>query len=568
MAEYLRTGQQRPQRTLARWVMDRESALREARYLWDPDYQDITNLMAPFCADTLTPRSLGSSRTRQIFDATGMHALQKLAANLQGEVTNAAIDWHRLQLREEGLREDQETNAWLSAVNTHLLALYGASNFYQSMHTFYLNYAAFGTAALFIGDAQSLQSGYAPGVAFHPIPHGTYVVGENADGVVRTLIRRCRFTPVQALQMFRDGCSEKTRERLDSPMLMDVPQTYLHAIWERETSRPGSMNNKEFPIASAYIEQETQHLCDESGYLEWPCPVARWEKLSDAPWGFGPGHMALPDVRTLNLMKELQIQMLTLWVQPPLKQVAESVFGAVSLEPLAINIVKRPDDLMPMELGGRPDLVQISQQDLRQSINDTFFVAQLDALPAPEQGRMTAYEVAQRLGIRARLLGPAFHRLLVEALNPTIDRVFGLEWRKQQIPLPPTQVLEAAARHQGQIDIEYLGPLARAQKSADVQSITQIYAVGAQIMQSTQRSELFDVIDEDLAIRKAADAANVPPELIRDSLAVAKLRAARQAAHAQLQQGQQMQQVAQSLGQVAPFVTALQRGQPTQGQAA
>ena len=36
-------------------------------------------------------------------------------------------------------------------------------------------------------------------------------------------------------------------------------------------------------------------------------PLMSREKPSDAPWGFSPGHMALPDVRTLNLMKELQI---------------------------------------------------------------------------------------------------------------------------------------------------------------------------------------------------------------------------------------------------------------------
>lgn len=568
MAEYgaaSRMTQSHPQRSVARWVMDRESALRDATQMWLPDWQDITSLLAPMCADTVTPHAPGESRTRQIFDSTGVHALQKLAANLQGEVTNSALEWHRLRLWDEQLSDDQETNAWLSTVNRHHMNIYNGSNFYQSMHTFYLNYAAFGTAALFIIDGQPSQVGYLPRVNFHPVPHGTYVIGDNADGIVRTFIRRCRFTPVQAWQMFAGHCSQKTVERLQNPTLMDVPYTYLHGVWEREDWEPGSQNNKKFPIASAYIELETQHLCDESGYLEWPVPVARWEKLTDSPWGFGLGHMALPDVRTINLMKELQIQMLTLWVQPPLKQVAESVFGAVSLEPLAVNIVKRPDDLSVFDLGGRPDLVQISQADLRMSINDVFFVNALDALPSPEQGNMTAYEVSQRIGMRARLLGPAFHRLLVEVLSPMIDRVFGLEWRKHQIPVPPQQVIDAAQRHQGNIDIEYQGPLAKAQRSTDVSAIAQIYAIGTQMAQATQRLQVFDVLDEDLALRRAADAASVPLELVRDAMAVSKMRAARQVAQEQATQLGQLQQGAQSLGQVAPFLRALQ-SQPQPGQ--
>lgn len=537
-------------------------SMKQSRYLWEPDWDDIVQLMAPMCHDITTQRAPGQSRTLEIYDSTALMANQTLASNMMGGVTNNAIDWHRLQIRDESLQDDQETQMWLSAANDHLLTVYGSSNFYQAMHTFYLNYGAFGTAAIFAGDGTSAPRGYLPNVHFTPVPHGTYVIAEDADGDVDTLIRMIHYTPKQAITLFgEDKVSGKIRELAKNPQMQDSRQAFLHAVYPREEYRDGSMNNLEFPFANCYIEMDQQHKVHESGFLEFPFAVARWEKFSDSPWGFGPGHMALPDTRTLNRMKELQIQMLALWVQPPLKQVHESVIGAVSLEPLAINVVRDPNDLTPFELSGRPDLVQISQEDLRKSINDIFFVDALQAIPPPEAGRMTAFEVAQRISQMQRLMGPAFHRLLSELLNPLIDRVFGLEWRKGQIPMPPVQVLEAAMRRGGQIDVEYLGPLARAQKSVDVQSIAQIYGIGAQIMEATQNPAVFDVLDSDLAVRKAAEAANVPPEIVRDALAVARIRQARQVAQEQRAQMEQQAAQAQTLRDVAPFIKTLQEGQ-------
>ena len=544
--------------SLASTLMQAEESLRRGMDLWAPDWQDIRNLMAPMCADSLTFTSPGQSRTREMYDTTALMANQELGANIMGGATNQAFDWHGLKIRDEELQKDQEVKLWLSDVNKHLLSAYNASNFYQSLHTLYLNYGAFGTAALFTGDSVTSAPGYPPSLSFTPVPHWSYCFAEDADGNANTFFRRARYTPLQAIAKFgQDNVSKKTRELAKNSQMAYTPQTYLHAIWPREDWKIGTVNNRQFPWGNAYLEMESEHVCHESGFHEFPVSVVRWEKLGDSPWGFGPGHMALPDVRTLNRMKELQIQMLALWVQPPLKQVQEGVLGSISLEPLAINIVKDPNDLTAFELNGRPDLVQISQEDLRNSINKIFYVTNLQAVPPPDAGQMTAFEVAQRVSEMQRLMGPAFHRLLVELLNPLIDRVFGLEWRKGNIPMPPTKIIEAARRRKGQIDIEYLGPLARAQKSADVQAISQVYAVGAQMMQATGNAALFDKLDSDLAIERVAEAANCPPEIVRDAIGVARIRAARAEHQRQLEAGATQQQTAESLGSIAPFLKAI-----------
>lgn len=539
-------------------LRQRWQALRDNFMLYEPDCQDIIDLLLPSAPDISTKRLPGQSRTSRMFDTTGPTALRKLTSNLMGAVSNPALDWHQLKLGQEELQDDQEVQAWLYHVNKHLLAVYNRSNFYSAMNQFYLNYAAFGTAVLLTFNSSQTGDGYAPGLLYTVPAHGTYVIAENADGEVDTFMRLVLWTPLQAIELFgAEQVSKKTRELAGNPQMQDVPQQYLHAIYPRSMYVPGSMNSKNFRYADIYMELETQHICRESGHRECPVACARWEKLGETVWGFGPGHMALPDLRTMNKLKELQLQMLALWVQPPLKQVHEGVLSAISLQSLAVNVVRRPDDLTPLEITGRPDLVQISQQDLRASLYDIFYVTGMEAIPPPDAKDMTAYEVAQRIGIMQRLMGPAFHHLTSGVLNKVVDRTFALQTRKRLLPVPPIQLLEAAARRGGQIDIEYDGPLARAQKSGDVQATAQLIGIGMQMQQATGRADVWDVLLLDDTLRHVAEVSGFPMHLIRDQLQVQRIREA-QAMGAQHQQQQVDSTVmAQNLGQVAPFISAI-----------
>src|SRR5262249_53375348 len=149
---------------------------------------------------------------------------------------------------------------------------------------------------------------------------------------------------------------------------------------------------------------------------------------------------------------------------PPLKVMQEGVIGTISMDSYALNVVRQMDALQVLDVTGRPDLVQLDQADLRRAIDDCFFVNALQTLPPPEAGNMTAYEVAQRIELMTRRMGPVFYRLLAEFLNPLEDRVFGIAWRAGALPPPPMEVLQAAQRAQGQLDVEYFGPLARSQR--------------------------------------------------------------------------------------------------------
>jgi hypothetical protein len=554
MAALMRS-ERRASHNQAEELVRRYAALKTQRLTWEHDWQDLVRLLIPGHDDILELHDPGQSRTEQIFDGHPLRAPQILAANMMGTVTNQAIQWRRLKFRDEVLNETQAVNQWLHACDTRIMAAYGSSNFYQAAHSYYLNLGTFGTAAMYVGSRLGTDGTH---LHFKTLPTGAYVIAENADGLVDTLFRELWLTPRQAVQMFGGECSPRMRELAETQDQMDTQQRFLHCVYPREDRNPARYDNQHMPYAGVYLEVEAQHICDETGFQEFPYLVSRWETLSRAPYGYGPGHLALPDVRMLNALRELHLQQLALWVQPPLKALQEGIIGNISLESRAVNVVRQMDALQPMDLTGRPDLVQIDQADLRRSIDDTFFVNALQALPPPDASNMTAYEVAQRIELMTRLMGPVFYRLLAEFLNPLEDRVFGIAWRAGALPAPPQEVLQAARTSNGQLDVDYDGPLARAQRGDDVKAIQGMVGLGTQMVQMTQSQDILDNLDWDENFRHAAEVAGIPRAYIRDMRDVVQMRQLRAQQAAALQQAQMQNESLSSMGRVAPLVEALQ----------
>jgi len=542
------------EQTWRRW-----EALKSQRSQWEFDWQDIVRYLVPGANDITEMRSPGESRTEYIFDSRVLTHPNTLAANMQGAVTNPAIQWFRLKFRLEELNGMQHVNQWLQACDETMLAVYNASNFYQASHTYYVNLGAFGTAAMFVSARQGRDGGIQ--LQCKTLPTGSYCIAENSDGRVDTLFRECWFSPRQAVQKFGEGCTRQCIERYSEAGTRDVPERYVHAVYPRTDRQAGKIDNRNMPWVDCYLDGQTHEVVKESGFEEFPFMVSRWETLSNAPYGFGPGHLALPDVRVLNTLTELNLEQLVLWARPPLQMLREGVIGNVSLEPYALNVVSAMDNVKPLDFTGRPDLVQIDKQDLRQSIRDIFFVDALQGLPPPDASKMTAFEVSARIEQMQRLMGPAFTRLLSELLDPLADRVFGLLLRARALPYPPQEVLLAAKQHAGQLDVDYVGPLARAQRGVDMRAIGDLVNAGLQMAQATQDMTIWDNLDLDAAFRHVSGVSGTPRGLVRDLRDVVILRQVRQQQQQQLQEAEARREDAAAIGRVAPGVAALQQAQ-------
>jgi hypothetical protein len=161
---------------------------------------------------------------------------------------------------------------------------------------------------------------------------------------------------------------------------------------------------------------------------------------------------------------------------------------------------------------------------------------------------MTATEVVQRNEEKMRLLGPVLGRLQSELLRPLIDRTFAIILRKNLFrPVP--DFLNGK-----DIQIEYVSPLAKAQRSSELQSIMRAIEILGSL---SQISPVFDHINVDNLVDHLAEIVGVPAKVLNSRAEVNAIREKKQQEAMQAQQMAQLQQIAQAGGQIAPLAKAL-----------
>ena len=151
-----------------------------------------------------------------------------------------------------------------------------------------------------------------------------------------------------------------------------------------------------------------------------------------------------------------------------------------------------------------------------------------------------------------RLLGPVLGRLQAELLQPLISRCFSILSRQKKFA-PPPESLQG-----GDIDIEYVSPLAKAQRSGDVQAVMQMFEFLAPLMELDQT--VVDYLDMDGLARHVIKVTGTPAVVTRGEAEVAELRQQRQQQQAQQQEMMMVQQAAQAAGQAAPALKEVREG--------
>ena len=184
------------------------------------------------------------------------------------------------------------------------------------------------------------------------------------------------------------------------------------------------------------------------------------------------------------------------------------------------------------------------EEQRRKAIRENFFVDQLMTI----QGQnMTATEVMQRTEEKMRLLGPVLGRLQSELLQPLITRSFNLLFKNKKFPQAPDVIGEQ------DIEIEYVSPLAKAQKTQELSSIMR----GIEIFGSLQNvAPVFDYLDIDGLVNHIKDVLGLPAKVMRSTAEVNEMKEQKQQEQIQQAELQQAQQVAESAGKIAPALKA------------
>jgi hypothetical protein len=453
--------------------------------------------------------SPGGKNTNRVFDGTAGRAATTLSSSIHGLLTNPATQWAGLSFSgaTESLNEDPQSVTVLQKAERDIMTQIQESNFSDTMLKVYMSYVTLGNSAVFheIRPDNSYR--------FTALHMGQVAWAENPDSIVDTVFRKVTMTAKQAIQQWGENTPSFILDKAKTNPLEDV--SIMHVIMPRDAENvkldeQGLALPQFRPFASFYFEVSSAQLIEEGGFYEMPMYATRYHTMPGEIYGRGPGHLAIPDVRTLNVFKKLNIEAETLNVKTPVFVSQKDIWGGqLRIKPGQVTVMKNTDSMRFWESRTRDQTLGITIQDLVQSINESFFLDKLLLPPRTETGEMTAFEISERLKQTQMVLGPVLSRLNNELLEPLILRMFNGMLRTGQIELSPGMVQLGV-----DLTVVFNNQLMQAQRIQDVSNINQwVQIVGGM---AQLNPEVIDNIDFDTAARITGEILRVPVETIKD----------------------------------------------------
>ena len=533
-------------KNLARELKSNLSRLMEQRSTWESHWQECADFMQPRKAEITQDRARGDKRNLQIFDATAIHALELLASSLQGMLTSSANRWFSLRYKEDQLNDIDEAKEWLEDVTDKMYTAFARSNFQQEIFEAYHDLITFGTACMMIESDEDQI------LRFSTRHIKELYIQENDKGFIDTVYRRFKIPVHAAVEKFGlENLSLETGKLFKKEPFEKIE--LVHVARPRTIYNENKLDKKNMPFQSIYFEFSSGHIIDIGGFKELPYVIPRYLKASTEIYGRSPAMNALPDVKVLNKMVETAMKAAAKQVDPPLLVPDDSMLAPIRMSAGSLNYYRAGsrDRIEPLNIGQATSVTLNQENQRRDAINKTFHI---DQLMISSQRSMTATEVIQRNEEKMRILGPALSRLQSELLQPMILRVFNIMLRNKLFLVAP-EVLSNQ-----EIEIEYVSPMALAQRSQELQSLVRGLELFTQI---SQVAPVQDYIDENGLVKQIINLLGLPAKMIKSDAQVQQVREQRAAAQAQQAQMMQAMQEAQMAKDAAPMVKELNRG-PTE----
>lgn len=440
------------------------------------------------------------SRNPYILDGTGTNAARTLASGMMNGITSPARPWFKLRVPGVDDQTDVELRKWLDEVQRRMLLVMAESNFYNGMAVLYLDLVVFGTAGMLIyEDFNNVIRCFNPAL-------GEYYLAQDYGLGVNTFAREFTLKVAQLAEEFgEENLCEATKAAFKAgggQAQRDI--TVMHVI---EPNTPGKDTlSDRFTFREYYWEKGAPSgtILRKRGYNEIPGVFPRWELSGNDAYGTGPCTDALADIIQLQQETKRKAQGLDKMVNPPVVASLHMQHRPMSLLPggvtFAQNVAEagaKPLYTVNMPIGE----MTLDIRDIQSRIKETLFNQLFRDISMLETVR-SATEIDARREEKLVLLGSVLERFENEALDPAINRIFGIMSRGGLLPPPPEKFAEA------KVEIQYVSILSTAQRAVGVAPLERAFGLAGNL--AAIKPSVLNVMDFDEAFRVYCEDIGVP----------------------------------------------------------
>jgi hypothetical protein len=415
----------------------------------------------------------------EICDSTATVGLSKFVSNLQSSLVPPMKKWVKLVSGEKIPKEIKDkVDQNLEIVTNIFFSSLQNSNF-DTQIAEALADLGIGTGALLVLKGESARKP----LNFVAVPLNELFLDEGPYGTINTVYRRHKVEIRNILSTWPDAKLPKT---LSDSIEVDpsrkeyfIECTYPAKIKIKETSvrEDGKTIVKEVErdgFMYCVLFDNTKEIIVKREQRSSPWVTFRWTVAPGEIYGRGPATFALPDIKSLNKVKQLILQRASIDALGMWMVKEDGVMNYENITPgpgVMVAVAETPGgmsgpSIAPFPMSGSMDTSQIVINDLKLNINEIMFTDPLGPIDMPVK---SATEVSYRQQNLAKRIGSSFGRLQHELITPLIDRILFIlnEW--ELLPTLGDEVIADGIF----VGVQYQSPLAMAQSQESLVSIQQ-----------------------------------------------------------------------------------------------
>ena len=509
---------------LRKHLDDRKAVLEQRRRSWEVGWRELSRFIdAKRGQFWVTPNSdnRGQQNNGAILDPTALFAKRTLVAGLMSGVTSPARPWFRLTIPDRSIAALGPVKAWFDDCAMRMRMVFNAGNLYSALPIIYDELGQFGVGcAILEFDREDV-------IRLYPLSVGEYWLGINWRGRVDTIAREFQYSYRQIDQRWPDHGDKEITAKLKTDEA-DSEITVCHMIEPNPDLDKDRLDYAGKAFRSCYWRKgsgQDGSFIHRAGYAEFPVLVPRWAPIGNDAYSKGPGHDALPDVKSLQIFTKRLHNAIDKHVNPPMGAHISLRGSAMSSLPGATNFfptAEKGAGMWPLYQTEPGSIEQVRRQilDTRASVKSAFFADlflmfdQMEGVQPRNQ-----LEISTRREEKMQMLGPVLENLHDDLLQPLVSRTFTI-MSENRLFLEPPEELDGYP-----LDVELISILAQAQKAADLGSVERLWAMAGSI--AAVKPDVLDKLDADETMDVYADKLGAPSAVVVPDDVVAKIRAGR-----------------------------------------
>jgi hypothetical protein len=507
---------------------------------WESRYQSISDYQLAR-TDFQREKMPKAPEDALIYDGTAMDSWFMLTNAIQAILINTETNWVYLDTLYEYELSDEEI-LWLDTARNTMQNIFRSndSRFPTQINETLGDLTGYGYCALHTG-----YNPYKNNIFFNSRPINEIFIDQDQGGNINKIIRRFSLKNHEAEKIYGDLTPDIIKRANKAGKGLD--ENYWLNSFSEHPDKPNVF------ISYVLLEDGGDKFTRIEEYPELPIHCARWRTDAGQVYGRGPGVIADPFARTLNLVVKTWIKQAQKAVDPPLLVSDDGVIQGPRTTPGAINFVTSyspgsQEPIRPLNSGANFSVANAEIERLQMSIRKAYHH---DILQITDSKELTAFHVQELTQRAQQWIAPVFQKIKVELIQPMVERTLNLAIRNNLIPMAPESLMEKGVK------VVYISPAQRANQIQEAESTMR--ALERIIALSQVYPEMLDNYNADKIARTIHNDFAADPTILRSTKEIRELRQQReqmQQAQMQAEQEQAMMQAGMSAQPEQPAQTA------------